>query len=275
MGLGGTVSGRSASTHAARIAAMVKRSLIVDPNAAAARLIVDLLRGLGGSEIVVEPDEKLALLACMDLEPGIIFVEHSGPRLSGESFARRLRWSNLECRKAPIIMVTGEATASTIKGARDAGVHEFIRKPFSSGDVLKRVEMVATRERDWIEAVGYVGPDRRRFNSADYSGPLKRRSDVAARTSPAAAKEQALRILVSSVQQFDTDPAQALRSIRAQAASLRQLAATLNDGGLADSLKALDAALASPEPSSSQLRMAIRGLEPARGNGSAGGEHPG
>lgn len=247
------MSGRSASTHAARIAAMVKRSLIVDPNAAAARLIVDLLRGLGGSEIVVEPDEKLALLACMDLEPGIIFVEHSGPRLSGESFARRLRWSNLECRKAPIIMVTGEATASTIKGARDAGVHEFIRKPFSSGDVLKRVEMVATRERDWIEAVGYVGPDRRRFNSADYSGPLKRRSDAASRASPAATKEQAIRILASSLKQFESDPPQALRSIRAQTAILKRLAIQSADAPFAQAVCALETAVMAPSPTRASL----------------------
>src|SRR5215217_8938999 len=72
----------------------------------------------------------------------------------------------------------------------DAGVHEFLRKPFTSGDLLKRVENVALKPRTWIEAVGYVGPDRRRFNSGEYSGPTKRKSDRAATGAAAAAAEK-------------------------------------------------------------------------------------
>lgn len=243
----------SALKDAAKIAAMVRKAVIVDPNAASARLIVDLLRGLGGKEIVVEPDEKRALEVCFDLEPGLIFVEHAGPRLSGESFARRLRRSNLECRRVPIIMVTGEATASAITGARDAGVHEFVRKPFSSGDVLKRIEMVATRNRDWIEAVGYIGPDRRRFNADAYSGPLKRRSDVSARTTPAMARDQAMRILASSLKHFDSDPPQALRSIRAQADILKHYAVKTADARLAVAIAAVETVTAALNPTREAL----------------------
>lgn len=239
--------------NAAKIAPVVRRALIVDPNVASAKLIADLLKGIGAREVVLEPDEKMALEICRDLEPGVIFVEHAGPRLSGESFTRRLRRSHLGCRQVPIIMVTAEATASAIKGARDCGVHEFVRKPFTAGDVLKRIEVVATRQRDWIEAVGYVGPDRRRFNSGEYSGARKRKSDVAGKAAPAAVKDQAMRILASALNQFDSDPAQALRSIREQANALKQLAIKAADARLAVTVAALETTLTGPTPTKAML----------------------
>jgi hypothetical protein len=76
-------------------------------------------------------------------------------------------------------MVTAEATPSSIGGARNSGVHEFLRKPYTAGDLFRRVENVVLKPRDWIEAQMYVGPDRRRFNSEDYGGSKKRRADAA------------------------------------------------------------------------------------------------
>ena len=78
------------------------------------------------------------------------------------------------------------------------------------------------------EAVGYVGPDRRRFNSGDYTGPLKRRSDP--RDTPESARIiQALKILKAAIVAVESDPAQALRSIQAQAAELQKFAVAVSD----------------------------------------------
>lgn len=220
--------------------------LIVDPNMHSARLLVDIMKGLGSRDVSVEPDEKRAMSAAAALEPGIVFTERTGPGLDGESFARSLRRSHLECRRAPIIMVTAEATASSIIGARDAGVHEFLRKPFTSVDLLRRIENVALKPRDWVEAVGYIGPDRRRFNSGEYSGPAKRRSDKPASGAAAiaAGKDQAMRILASALDQFDNDPMQAARAIREQAANLKALAMKASDSRLAVAVGALEVSLA-------------------------------
>jgi CheY-like chemotaxis protein len=209
-----------------RLEPVTKRVLIVDPNAHAARLLTDLMKALGAREVVVESTSAGAIKAASGLEPGIIFTERSGPDLDGETLARKLRRSHLPCRRAPIIMVTAEATATTILGARDAGVHEFLRKPFTSADLQRRVENVALKPRPWIEAVEYVGPDRRRFNSGEYTGPAKRRSDrsQAGAEGLADAKDQAMRILASALDQFDRDPMQAVRAIREQASVLKSVA---------------------------------------------------
>src|SRR5208283_5007257 len=124
------------------------------------------------------------------------------------------------CRRAPVIMFSAEATAAAIIGARDAGVHEFLRKPFTIKDLMRRLEAVAMRPRDWVEGIGYVGPDRRRFNSGDYSGPLKRRVDHAV-TPDEARLVQALKILKAATAAIESDPRQALRSMLAQAEDLR------------------------------------------------------
>jgi hypothetical protein len=90
------------------------------------------------------------------------------------------------------------------------------------GDLQKRLEAVAGKPRDWIEAVGYVGPDRRRFNSADYKGPKKRRNDGSVKVQKL---NQALRIIMSAVAHVDDDPVQAARALNTQARLLFELSA--------------------------------------------------
>ena len=168
----------------ARLEPTVRRTLIVEPNLHAARLLVDIIKGMGARDIHVEQTGAKAMIMARELEPGLIFTERGGVALDGEGFVRELRRSHLACRTAPVIMVTADATANTIKGARDVGVHEFLRKPFTSADLIKRVENVALKPRDWIEGIAYVGPDRRRFNSGEYAGPQKRKNDRPTGRSP-------------------------------------------------------------------------------------------
>ncbi len=230
----------------ARLEPTVGRVLVVDPNAHAARLITDLMKGLGAREVVVEATEARGLQMAGALDPGLIFIERGGPELDGESFARTLRRSHMACRRVPVIMVTAEATATTIKGARDVGVHEFLRKPFTSADLMKRVENVALKPRDWVEGVSYVGPDRRRFNSGEYSGPSKRKSDRAmgAEAEALAIRDQAMKILAAALDQFDNDPPQAVRAIRQQAETLKALALKVSDSRLIVAVGALEVTLA-------------------------------
>ena len=218
------------------------------------------MRGAGAREVLFESEERHALGLADTANPSIIFVERSGPKLDGETFTRRLRRSDFACRQAPVVMVTADATANTIKGARDAGVHEFLRKPFTSGDLVRRLEAVTLKPRDWIEAVQYVGPDRRRFNSAEYAGQRKRSSDRA--QSPAEVRAQALdravRILKSAIAQYDTDPVQARRALAQQAITLKQAAAQANTPDLAMAVTTLELALGQSTPTRATLAGPVK-----------------
>ncbi len=247
---------------AARIEPQIRRVLIVDPNTMAAKLLAEVARSLGTRDIAYEQDEKAAFDAARDLEPNIIFTERAGPRLDGEAFTRRIRRSTLACRQAPVIMVTADATASTIKGARDSGVHEFLRKPFTAGDLLKRIEVVALKPRGWVEAVGYVGPDRRRFNSGEYTGDKKRSGERPATAAAAAAeaKDQCMRILDAALDQFNNDPMQAIRAIREQASTLKTLAMKASDTSLAVAAATLEGALVNGAATRDQLAPVVQGV---------------
>lgn len=244
-----------------RLEPFIRRVLVVDPNPGSARLLGELLKGMGARQMAFEPEERRALEMANDLDPGLVFVERGGPRLDGESFTKRLRRSNFACRKAPVIMVSAEATANSIKGARDAGVHEFLRKPFTAGDLIRRIEVCVLKQRDWIEAVQYVGPDRRRFNSGEYAGPRKRNADGGAnptKTQIAAdVRDRCLRILRSAISHFETDPPQALRAIGEQALQLKKMASAVGEARLAVAVAGLELALSAGAPTKSLLSTAI------------------
>lgn len=219
-----------------RMAPHLQRVLVVDSQPAATKLLQDLLRSLVTCQVFSASSDAKAIQAARAVDPQIIFLEHSGPEIDGARLARALRRSDLSCRKAPIIMVTGEATAQAILGARDAGVHEFLRKPYTIKDLVRRLEAVALKPRDWVEAVHYVGPDRRRFNSGEYAGPRKRRSD--SRKTPDQDRIlQALKITRAAMAAVETDWMQARRALLAQAADLQKAAVSVGD------LKLMDAAV--------------------------------
>ena len=207
---------------------MLQRVVVLDPQPQSARFVGDLMRTIARSEVWVAETNAKAMQMVGTYDPHIVFVEMSSGAVNGATFTRQLRRSRLKCRYAPVIMITGQATAAGILAARDAGVHEFLRKPFTMKDLLRRLEAVTLRQRDWVEAVGYVGPDRRRFNSGDYSGPLKRRSDAQA-TPDSARLAQALKILRSSIGAVDLDPEQAMRSMLVQASDLQKAGMAMAD----------------------------------------------
>lgn len=202
----------------------LQRVLIADPHAASASMIAGQMRQLTGADVWPADTAQEALKVAAEVNPDLIFVELCDGGMDGAAFARALRRSDLSCRKAAVIAVTAKADPCAILAARDAGVSEFLKKPFTQKDLLRRLEAIALRSRGWVEAVDYVGPDRRAFNSGDYKGPLKRHSDV----DGAASVGEALKILRSAAEAAEREPGQALRAMLAQTTELRAV------GGVAD-----------------------------------------
>jgi DNA-binding response OmpR family regulator len=222
----------------------LKRVLVLDGATAGARLLNDLLRDLGAGHVDAQPTNVLARDALKRFDPQVVFTELSGPGLDGLEFTRSLRRSDHASRQAPVIMITAEATAAAILASRHAGVHEFLRKPYTIKDLMRRLDAAILRQRDWIEAVSYIGPDRRRFNSGDYVGPRKRLSDHPP-TPDAERIIQALKILRSAIPAIEQDPVQALRSMRAQADELSRTAMAASDARLMTATASLQRCLAS------------------------------
>jgi DNA-binding response OmpR family regulator len=169
-----------------RLVAGLARVIVMDPIPASARLCADLLKDMGARQVVSQHRTVQGLEMLANLDPLLICIESMGPDFDGVDLISRLRRSRLPCRTAPVIMITGEATVESIRQARDAGMHEVLRKPYAAKDLFRRVENVVLKPRAWIEAQMYVGPDRRRFNSGEFTGAHKRSADQPA--APAAAE---------------------------------------------------------------------------------------
>ena len=221
-----------------RFGPYLRRVLVVEPGPASQRLLGELLRSLGANEIYAASTTQAAMELAGRTDPQAIFTELTGEGLDGLRLARLLRKSELACRRAPIVMITAEATPKSIFGARDAGVHEFLRKPYTIRDLVRRLEAVTGRPRDWIEGIAYIGPDRRRFNSGDYQGPRKRKND-GADGSAAATLLQAMKIVQAAYQALESDPRQAYRALCAQADTIQKTALELQDPKLAAAAAAL------------------------------------
>ena len=215
----------------------LQRVLVVDPDAHSNRLLQDVLRSLRGDKVYTAGTTHAGLSMAETVKPQLIFVEYAGAELDGLKFTRRLRRSSFGVRKAPVVMMTSQVTPATITGARDAGVHEFLRKPFTNRDLIRRIQ-AALVPRGWTEAVEYVGPDRRRFNSAAHPGPRKRHADKSG--DPLQVRLiSALKIVAAALPALQTDPAQAVRSLIAQAEELHAVGQASGNKRLADSALAL------------------------------------
>jgi CheY-like chemotaxis protein len=222
-------------THAKtaqRMAPMLRRALIIDPQPASAQALGELLREVCLPDVWTAPSKAKALNLAGKVDPEVIFCVLTDDGVDGAAFTRALRRSDFACRKAPVVLVSGEASAAALLAGRDAGAHEFLRRPYTSRDLLRRLEAVFLQPRGWVEAVDYVGPDRRRFNSAEYEGPQKRLADLPAAPQSVRVGE-ALKIIGSALGAIDRDPRQALRALLAQTAELELAAAEAGDERLA------------------------------------------
>ncbi|MFT4091506.1 MAG: response regulator [Asticcacaulis sp.] len=193
----------------------LKHVLLLEPNVGYARMLMEMMRALGVGEVVHLKTGKEALDKAHMETFTLIFCAHEPDVSHAAEFTRNLRRSDAPSRKAPVIMMLGEAYIGPfLREARDAGADEFMKKPFAWADFRNRVEHVAFKSRPWIEAVGYVGPDRRRFNSGEYAGERKRSSDkVNEELQPV---EQAVRILRAAHSQYESNPQQARKAMMAQ-----------------------------------------------------------
>ena len=73
----------------------------------------------------------------------------------------------------PIIMTAGSGHLSRVIRARDAGISEYLVKPFSAKSLAERIVRVIEKQRQFVVCDSYVGPDRR-VRSEGYEGPERR-----------------------------------------------------------------------------------------------------
>ncbi|WP_193366856.1 response regulator [Pelagibius marinus] len=167
--------------------------LVVDDNTFMRNLVVSTLRMLGISNIVARSSATAAIEALSESRRNpvsagfatidIILSDFVMEEVDGALFLRWIRTSKqAPDRFVPFVMVSGAADQQIVEAARDAGVSEFLAKPFSAKSLGDRIVEVIKNPRQYVLAPGYFGPDRRRQDrptswsyADDYSQPEKNR----------------------------------------------------------------------------------------------------
>ncbi len=125
---------------------MQKRILIVDDEPAIRDMVAFALRK-GDYDPVHAGDARQAQEAIADRVPDLILLDWMLPGTSGIELARRWRREALT-RDVPIIMLTARGEENDRVGGLEAGVDDYVVKPFSSRELLARIRAVMRRARD-------------------------------------------------------------------------------------------------------------------------------
>jgi two-component system chemotaxis response regulator CheY len=137
--------------------------LIADQSAHSAELVMQMLRAIGRRDIRQALDAETAM-AELDRRPfEALLIDDALRDMDGVQFVFQLRRAEA-CRNRhiPIIMMAAAPDLARITAARDAGVNEFLRRPFAANHLQSRLKSIHEAPRPIVATESYVGPDRRR-----------------------------------------------------------------------------------------------------------------
>lgn len=148
--------------------------LVVEDSAFMRTIFMNVLHALGVQRVTVAEDGEQAIRIMSPVAGSkaslagltgidLILCDYFMPTVDGSMFLRWLRRSERSPdRFLPVIMVSAAADLDVIFTARDAGVDEFLAKPFSAATVAQRIAAIVEHPRPYIYCKGFFGPDRRR-----------------------------------------------------------------------------------------------------------------
>ena len=156
--------------------------LVVEDNQPMLDITKSLLLTFGVGHVIGASDGEMGFKRFCEYNPDIIIADWMMRPMDGISFTRLVRNDSRSPNPyVPIILMTGFSERRRVVQARDAGVTEFLVKPFNARDLYKRLAQVIERPRQFVRAENFFGPDRRRKRTSDmapYQGPLRRENDI-------------------------------------------------------------------------------------------------
>lgn len=119
------------------------RILVVEDDADILALVTHKLRQ-AGHEVTSEIDGQAGLASARATRPDLIVMDWMMPRLSGLEVCEEIR-RDTSIAHTRILMLTAKAQEIDIERAFAAGADEYILKPFSSRELIVRVNSLLTK----------------------------------------------------------------------------------------------------------------------------------
>lgn len=115
--------------------------LIVDDQQSMRELTKHCLNQIGINQVTAAKSGEEALDKLSKAKFDLIISDWNMDGISGLELLTTIR-SNPVIKKLPFIMATGQKDKAQVMVAKEAGVNNYIVKPFSAADLRKRVEAV-------------------------------------------------------------------------------------------------------------------------------------
>src|SRR3954469_14353568 len=115
--------------------------LIVDDYKTMLRIIRNLLKQLGFENVDEATDGSTALKCLRDKEYGLVISDWNMEPMTGLQLLREVR-SDGTLKHIPFIMVTAESKTENVIAAKEAGVTNYIVKPFNAETLKQKLVTV-------------------------------------------------------------------------------------------------------------------------------------
>lgn len=111
--------------------------LLVDDSATMRTIIHRCLTKLGLDDVVEAEDGSQALAKFQEAAFDIVLTDWNMPNMDGMSLLKEIRARN---RSVPVVMITTEAERGRVVLAIQAGVSDYLVKPFTPDDLKSKLE---------------------------------------------------------------------------------------------------------------------------------------
>ncbi len=115
--------------------------LVVDDYSTMIRIIRNLLKQLGFENIDDAADGSTALAKMRDRKYGLVISDWNMEPMTGYELLRQVR-ADPALNATPFIMVTAESKTENVIAAKQAGVNNYIVKPFNAETLKHKIDAV-------------------------------------------------------------------------------------------------------------------------------------
>jgi two-component system chemotaxis response regulator CheY len=115
--------------------------LIVDDYKTMLRIIRNLLKQLGFNNVDEATDGSMALQKLRDKDYGLVISDWNMEPMTGIQQLREVR-ADSKLKSLPFIMITAESKTENVVAAKEAGVNNYIVKPFNAATLKTKLSSV-------------------------------------------------------------------------------------------------------------------------------------
>ena len=113
----------------------------VDKNMNMLRIIRNLLKQLGFDNVDEATDGSEALQKLRDKQYGLVISDWNMEPMTGLQLLREVR-KDVKLKETPFIMITAESKTDNVVAAKEAGVNNYIVKPFNAATLKTKIASV-------------------------------------------------------------------------------------------------------------------------------------